>query len=257
MADGTARPIEDVEVGDRVASADPDTGRPATATVTATFTHRDVDALRITTDRGELVTTAAHPLYAQGRGFVPAGDLRPGDVLRDADGPAARVIRVRPAGLARTVHNIEVDTTHAYYVATTTGTWTLAHNGCTTEDLYAAGNLEGPKGARPRDFGISDLSERVGPQPRPTSPADDIKGASTAISMETLQATGQVHRIPAGTELPEGLAVHADGEDVVVNGVKGTAPEGHRTVYSTDPTITGNEFNRRFRGMGWEHVGKK
>ena len=85
----------------------------------------------MSTDRGELVTTAAHPLYAQGRGFTPAGDLRPGDVLRDADGPAARVIRVRPAGHAQTVHNIEVDTTHAYYVATTTGTWTLAHNGCT------------------------------------------------------------------------------------------------------------------------------
>ena len=125
MADGTARPIEEVEAGDRVASADPDTGRPATATVTATFTHRDVDTLRITTDRGELVATAAHPLYARGRGFVPAGDLRPGDVLRDADGPAARVIRVRPAGRARTVHNIEVDTTHAHCVATTTGTWKL------------------------------------------------------------------------------------------------------------------------------------
>ena len=69
MADGTAKPIEDVEAGDRVASADPDTGRPATATFTATFTHRDVDTLRITTDRGELVTTAAHPLYAQGRGI--------------------------------------------------------------------------------------------------------------------------------------------------------------------------------------------
>ena len=116
---------------------DPDIGRPATATVTATFTHRDVDALRITTDRGELVATAAHPLYAQGRGFVPAGDLRPGDVLRDADGPAARVIRVRPAGRARTVHNIVVDTTHAYYVATTTGTWTLAHNGCTWDESAA------------------------------------------------------------------------------------------------------------------------
>ena len=69
MADGTARPIEEVEVGDRVASADPDTGRPATATVTATFTHRDVDTLRITTDRGELVATTAHPLYARGRGI--------------------------------------------------------------------------------------------------------------------------------------------------------------------------------------------
>ena len=122
---------------------DPDIGRPATATVAATFTHRDVDALRITTDRGELVTTAAHPLYAQGRGFVPAGDLRPGDVLRDADGPAARVIRVRPAGRARTVHNIEVDTTHAYYVATTTGTWKLIQRApaCISGKRYYDGPL--------------------------------------------------------------------------------------------------------------------
>ena len=78
----------------------------------------------------------AHPLHAQGRGFTPAGDLRPGDVLRDVDGPAARVIRVRPAGHAQTVHNIEVDTTHACYVATTTATWTLAHNGC-TDRIYS------------------------------------------------------------------------------------------------------------------------
>ena len=98
MADGTARPIEEVEAGDRVASADPDTGRPATATVTATFTHRDVDALRITTDRGELVATAAHPLYAQGRGLVSTEwtastrppPVRPGQGLRPRRGPEAR-----------------------------------------------------------------------------------------------------------------------------------------------------------------------
>ena len=74
--------------------------------------------------------------------------MRPGDVLRDADGPAARVIRVRPAGRARTVHNIEVDTTHAYYVATTTGTWTLAHNGCTWDD--AAGGWVDTETGEPR-----------------------------------------------------------------------------------------------------------
>ena len=88
------------------------------------------------TARGPARLAAAHPLYAQGRGFTPAGDLRPGDVLRDVDGPAARVIRVRPAGHAQTVHNIEVDTTHACYVATTTATWTLAHNGC-TDRIYS------------------------------------------------------------------------------------------------------------------------
>ena len=87
--------------------------------------------------------SAAHPLYAQGRGFVPAGDLRPGDVLRDADGPAARVIRVRPAGRARTVHNIEVDTTHAHCVATTTGTWKLIQRApaCISGKRYYDGPL--------------------------------------------------------------------------------------------------------------------
>ena len=55
---------------------------------------------------------------------------------------------VRPAGRARTVHNIEVDTTHAYYVATTTGTWTLAHNGCTWDD--AAGEWIDTETGKPR-----------------------------------------------------------------------------------------------------------
>lgn len=54
---------------------------------------------------------------------------------------------VRPAGRARTVHNIEVDTTHAYYVATT-GTWTLAHNGCTWDD--AAGEWIDTETGKPR-----------------------------------------------------------------------------------------------------------
>ena len=71
--------------------------------------------MRVSTDRGELDATAAHPLYAQGRGFVPAGR-------------------------ARTVHNIEVDTT--------TGTWTLAHNGCTWDD--AAGGWVDTETGKPR-----------------------------------------------------------------------------------------------------------
>ena len=61
---------------------------------------------------------------------------------------AARVICVRPAGRARTVHNIEVDTTHAYYVATTAGTWTLVHNGCTWDD--AAGGWVDTETGKPR-----------------------------------------------------------------------------------------------------------
>ena len=46
------------------------------------------------------------------------------------------------------MHNIEVDITHAYYVATTTGTWTLAHNGCTWDD--AAGEWIDTETGKPR-----------------------------------------------------------------------------------------------------------
>ena len=145
---------------DRVASADPDTGRPATAT----FTHRDVDTMRVSTDRGELVATAAHPLYAQGRvqeiirgqphGSPPP--VRAGQGLRPRRGPEARRRPARrrrarrprdPRPARRTVHNIEVDTTHAYYIATT-GTWALAHNGCTWDD--AAGEWIDTETGKPR-----------------------------------------------------------------------------------------------------------
>ena len=53
------------------------------------------------------------------------------------------MIRVRPAGRARTVHNIEVDTTHAHCVATTTGTWKLIQRApaCISGKRYYDGPL--------------------------------------------------------------------------------------------------------------------
>jgi hypothetical protein len=51
-------------------------------------------------------------------------------------------------------------------------------------------------------------------------------------------------------DLPEGLGVHADGEDV-----EGLQPWGHRSVY---PTIgmSYDQFQELFQAMPWEYVGR-
>ena len=130
LADGSSKPIEQVTEGDRVASTDPDTGQPTTATVTATFTHHNVATLRLTTSTGQITTTAAHPFYVEGKGFTPAGQLTTEDTLRDHTGQPVHLHTIESTGTVQTVHNIEVNNTHTYHVATTRS-WLLVHNGCT------------------------------------------------------------------------------------------------------------------------------
>ena len=127
MADGTAKNIEDITEGDRVASTDPDTGQDTTSRVERTFTHDKVATLRVTTTTGELVTTSNHPLYVEDKGFTPAGRLHQGDRLRGPDGTTTEVTTLQPTGTTETVHNLGVAGTHNYYVRTGTH-WTLAHN---------------------------------------------------------------------------------------------------------------------------------
>ena len=158
MADGTAKPIGQVAVGERVVSHDPITGEDVEAEVEATHVHHDVPTLEVTTTAGTITTTSTHPFYVQGRGWTPAADLRRGDRLKtphtaagpdpdnrtagdgtttgpgrtddtarttsaDAgptgDGQAVAVLTIRPTGTTATVHNLTIRNTHNYHVLTT------------------------------------------------------------------------------------------------------------------------------------------
>ena len=158
MADGTAKPIGQVAVGERVVSHDPVTGEDVEAEVEATHVHHDVPTLEVTTTAGTITTTSTHPFYVQGRGWTPAADLTRGDRLKtphtttnpdpdnrtagdgtttgpgrtddtahttsaDAgptgDGQAVAVLTIRPTGTITTVHNLTIRNTHNYHVLTT------------------------------------------------------------------------------------------------------------------------------------------
>ncbi|SYZ34670.1 Rhs_assc_core: RHS repeat-associated core domain, partial [Propionibacterium australiense] len=86
MADGTSKPIQDVQAGDEVVAYDPDTDTTQPRTVTRTFVHEQVETLVVRLeDSGSVETTAGHPFLTRDRGWTPAGHLKPGDQLHTPD----------------------------------------------------------------------------------------------------------------------------------------------------------------------------
>jgi phage terminase large subunit-like protein len=76
MADGSDKPIEHVEVGDRVMT------RLGARTVSASqLTRRDAELVEMTAANGSILTgTANHRILANGK-FTPLGEVRAGDIL--------------------------------------------------------------------------------------------------------------------------------------------------------------------------------
>lgn len=131
MADGTSKNIEDVVAGDMVAAYNPETGQAEPGEVTDTYIHDQVATWQVTTESGTVTTTAVHPFYVDGKGWVEAQDLRAGDQLYDETGSLVTVVSIQATGQIATVYNVTVKDLHNYYVADDSS-WVLAHNGTAT-----------------------------------------------------------------------------------------------------------------------------
>ncbi|MGW6686048.1 polymorphic toxin-type HINT domain-containing protein [Streptomyces sp. NPDC054961] len=137
MADGTAKPIEDVKNGDVVMATDPQTGETRPETVTTTITtpdDKDFTDLTLTDEaspRGppaKITSTYHHPYWSETRRqWIDAGELTPGEKLRQPDGTALTVKATRNYPYAVTTHNLTVDDLHTYYVLAG-ATPVLVHN---------------------------------------------------------------------------------------------------------------------------------
>ncbi|MCQ0002989.1 polymorphic toxin-type HINT domain-containing protein [Streptomyces sudanensis] len=127
MADGSRKPIEEVEVGDEVVATDPTTGKTSQRKVTETIEGGGLKELvRITIDtdgdRGRatdtVTATAGHPFWVPDlEEWLGAGELKPGQWLRTGSGSKVRVEAVSAWTQQAAVHNLTVDATHTYYVA--------------------------------------------------------------------------------------------------------------------------------------------
>ncbi|MFE7778998.1 ricin-type beta-trefoil lectin domain protein [Streptomyces sp. NPDC057445] len=122
MADGSHRPISQVDVGDVVTATDPDSGKLGARRVTDTFQHDTRRLVDLTvTGGGTLTSTAGHKFYVVDRGWTLVSDLRAGDRLRTPDGSVRALTALRDrSGLApRTVYDLTVDDLRTFFVRTT------------------------------------------------------------------------------------------------------------------------------------------
>lgn len=148
LADGTSKPIEDIEVGDKVMATDPATGEEEARTVARTFVHHGIPTWDVVVDGETVTTTAEHPFWVDGQGWTPVDQLRPGDRLTQPDGTTVAVDRVQATGQTADVYNFEVEGLHDYYVQAG-DYWLLVHNTCllgqaeTVAERYGATAVEG------------------------------------------------------------------------------------------------------------------
>lgn len=127
-ADGP-KPIEDIEVGDRVWSLDQATGKKSLQRVLKLF-DRTVDQLvRISTVDGKVEASDTHRFWVRERGWVEARALRAGDTFETQDGGSEEVLGTSLVKGDVKVYNFEVEQTNTYYVFAGSKP-VLVHNEC-------------------------------------------------------------------------------------------------------------------------------
>ncbi|WP_066945774.1 ricin-type beta-trefoil lectin domain protein [Streptomyces lushanensis] len=148
MADGTTKPIEDVENGDKVLATDPETGETAVETVTAEISGEGVKHLvkvSVDTDGAQgdrtatVTATEGHPFWVpELHEWIDATALKPGQWLRTSAGTYVQITALeRWTTQKATVHNLTVSDLHTYYVVAG-ATSVLVHN-CGTGPRDGAG----------------------------------------------------------------------------------------------------------------------
>jgi RHS repeat-associated protein len=122
LADGTAKAIQDVRVGDLVLAVDPKTGvssaKPVVDVVVGFGTKHLVGIDLDPSTPDELTATAHHPIWVEGRGWVPAGEIQVGDKVRGSDGAVLPVAATADYGqwTDTLVYDLNVSETHTFQV---------------------------------------------------------------------------------------------------------------------------------------------
>jgi RHS repeat-associated protein len=143
MADGSSKPIEDVQIGDHVLATDPETGETSSRVVTAEIRGdglKELVNISVLTDEGRsetITATSGHPFWVTDLGrWLDAGDLEPGAELLHRDGSPVTVLSVSTVRGKAVVFNLTVEGVHAYYVLAGRAAVLVHNSGGCPEDAY-------------------------------------------------------------------------------------------------------------------------
>ncbi|MFD1463384.1 polymorphic toxin-type HINT domain-containing protein [Paenibacillus farraposensis] len=117
QTDEGEKPIEDIQVGDKVLSKNEETGEVAYKEVTATFNHETDEIYKIHVGGQEIESTFNHPFYVKDKGWTFVKDLKVGDLLVQSDGNTLKIESIELEHKHVTVYNMTVDEFHTYFVS--------------------------------------------------------------------------------------------------------------------------------------------
>lgn len=126
MADGSTKPIEQIQLGDTVLATDPETGESGARQVTATWVHDDEPErteLTVDTDgkagnaTATITATDWHPFWVVDlQRWVPIADVQVGSTLQSSGNSGVVVEAVRQFDGQGSVYDLTVDGVHTYHV---------------------------------------------------------------------------------------------------------------------------------------------
>lgn len=125
--EGGSKPIEQVEVGDRVWALDEETGERSLRSVSYVFEKNTEEICEVAVEGETIETTPEHPFWVVGTGWMPAAELERGVSLSTRNGSAIQVFGVNIRKQNTKVFNFEVEGLHTYFVSSAE---ILVHNRC-------------------------------------------------------------------------------------------------------------------------------
>jgi hypothetical protein len=210
MADGSTKPIGSVQLGDKVASTDPKTGRDTAQPVVVLHDNHDTDLADVTVASSDgttttLHTTWHHPFWNEtAHQWTDAADLKPGTALhvRDSDQHSVQVLSAKTWTGQHDMRDLTVAQTHTYYVAAGS-TPVLVHN---SDCLHGTG-------PQPGVFEIGTRSKSASVF-KNTYLKPGGKGAEYVFDPTTNRlAAGAPARIPGGWSPHQQLAAAMDADE--------------------------------------------
>ncbi len=143
MADGSAKPIDEIKVGDHVLATNSETGEEGVREVTHVWVHDD-QLVDLKVDGGDITTTEDHPFWNEtDQQWQESQELDPGDLLHTAAGKTLAVVGLDWSTTQHDkAYNLTVADIHTYYVIAG-NTPVLVHNTgpCDPVDAWSPGTF--------------------------------------------------------------------------------------------------------------------
>jgi RHS repeat-associated protein len=132
LTPGGSKPIEQFREGDLVLSRDEDDphGPVQAKPVQEVFVH-EAEVLELCVAGRAIRTTAEHPFWVIGKGWLPANQVKPGDALLTPEGGTVAVERVAQTDERVPVYNLRIADFRTYFVGCDEWGFSVwAHNAC-------------------------------------------------------------------------------------------------------------------------------